>query len=143
MPILTVPAEAAADTLLYLGTDASPSVFTSFIGRLGDISGPNTSVAIVDVSNQESKARRKLGTLLDSGTVTANLYWVPSDAQDASLFDIYRSTPPVLRSYQMVWPDGVTWLFAAYISKWSPASKIADALRTAIEFTIDGEIEVI
>lgn len=143
MPVLSVPAIASANTLLFLGTDASPSVFTTHFSRLGDITGPNTSVAIVDVSNQESVARRKLATLLDSGSLTANLYWEPTNVQDEELFTIYQTAPPVLRSYQVQWPDGQVWLFNAYISKFSPSSKIAGALVSAIEFTIDGQIVVI
>ncbi len=143
MSVLNVPALASARTLLSLGTDASPSVFTAFLARLGDISGPNTSVAIVDVSNQESVARRKLATLLDSGTVSANLYWEPDSTQDAALFAVYQTAPPELRSWQIEWPDGQLWLFNAYLSKFSPSSKIAGALVSSIELTIDGEIVVV
>lgn len=143
MSTLPVPALAAANTLLFLGSDASPSVFTSHFSRLGDINGPNTSVTVVDVSNQESLARRKLATLLDSGVLTANLFWIPSNAQDAALFAVYQTAPPVLRSYQLEWPDGEIWLFNAYITKFSPASKIAGALVSAIEFTIDDQIVVV
>lgn len=143
MPVLPVPAIASARTLLYLGTDASPSVFSDFIARLGNVKGPNTSMAIVDVSNQESVARRKLATLLDSGVLTADLYWEPTSTQDEDLFDLYTQAPPVLRSWQVVWPDGQIWQFAAYLSKWQPDSAIAGALKTAIELTLDGQITVV
>ena len=143
MPALTVPAIAAANTLLYLGTDASPSVFSANVARLGNVKGPNTSVAVVDVSNQESVARRKLATMLDSGSLTADLYWEPTSVQDENLFDVYTAAPPVLRSWKVVWPDGQAWLFAGYLTKWQPDSTIAAALKTAIEIVIDGQITVV
>ena len=143
MSVLNVPAIASARTLLYLGTNASPSVFTAFLARLGDVTGPGTSVAIVDVSNQESVARRKLATLLDSGSVTANLYWEPTSVQDDALFAVYQTAPPELRSWQIQWPDGQLWLFNAYLSKFSPSSKIAGALMSSLELTIDGQIVVV
>ena len=142
-PTLPVPALAAAQTLLFLGTDASPSVFTAHFSRIGDVNGPSTSVAVVDVSNQESVARRKLATLLDSGMVTFNLYWEPESVQDQALFAVYQTAPPVLRSYKIQWPDGQVWLFAGYLTKFAPASKIAGALVSACEIVIDNQILVV
>jgi hypothetical protein len=139
MPTLPVPAIAAANTLLYLGTDASPSVFGSPIARLGGIKVV-TKVGVVDVSNQNSVARRKLATLIDNGPLTADYYWEPEQVQDFTLFSLITAAPPVLRSWQLVWPDGRTWLFAAYLTNFSPDAPIAGALKVAFELTIDGQI---
>ena len=144
MPALVpqMPADASADTLLFLGTDASPSVFSSFLARVGDIAS-TSSIAVVDVSNQNSVARRKLATLLDSGNITFNLYWQPTSVQDEALLALYHTAPPVLRSWEIQWPDGQQWFFAAYLTKFAPAAKIADALRSACELTIDNQILVV
>jgi len=141
MPALSVPAIASQNTLLYLGTDTSPSVFSANIARLGNIKVV-TKVAVVDVSNQESGARRKLATLIENGPLTADYFWEPEQAQDEQLFSLILQKPPVLRSWKLVWPDGATWLFAAYLTNFSPDAVIAGALKVAFELTIDGEITV-
>ena len=140
---LTVPAFASQNTLLYLGSDASPSVFTTYIGRLGNIDGPNSSIAVVDVSNQESGARRKLATLKDEGQITANLFWEPSQTEDEALYTLFATVPPPLRSWQIQWPDGTLWLFNGYLSKFAPKADIAKELNAAITIDIDDVIQVI
>ena len=140
--VLAVPAIASAQTQLYLGTDASPSVFTSPLGRLGNIDGPNSSAAVVDVSNQTSTRRRKLATLVDSGQLTAILYWEPSQTEDQQLYDLFAEAPPVLRSWQIIWPDGTIWLFNAYLTKFAPKADIAKELNAAITLDIDDDIAV-
>lgn len=139
MPVLPVPAEAGNGTLLYLGTDASPSVFTDFIARLGDIT-TSQSVKTVDVSNQQSNWIQRLATIHDGGTVTVPLFWLPSDADDQALIDVYAEAPPVLRSYRLVWPDGQPWFFVAYITKWAAKAPVEGALTADLEFTVSGEV---
>jgi hypothetical protein len=141
MSILNVPAEAGNGTLLYLGSDASPSVFSDFIARLGDIT-TSQSVKTVDVSNQQSNWIRRLATIHDGGTVTVPLFWMPNDAGDEALIAVYAEAPPVLRSYQLVWPDGTPWFFNAYITKWAAKAPVEGALTADLEFTIDGEVQM-
>lgn len=141
MPVLSVPAEAANNTLLYLGSDESPSMFTDFIARLGDIA-TSSNVKTVDVSNQQSNWIQKLATMHDGGTVTVPLFWLPSDADDQALIDVYAQTPPVLRSYQLVWPDGKPWFFNAYITKWAVKAPVQGALTADLEFTISGVVQM-
>lgn len=142
MPALTVPAIASQNTLLYLGTDVSPSVFSTNVARMGDITITNETT-VVDVTNQESGSRRRLATLIGNGPMSGNLFWEPTSVQDEALLALKNEKPPVLRSWKIVWPDGQAWLFAAYLTKMSPASKIGDALRAAFELTIDGDVLVV
>lgn len=141
MSILNVPAEAGNGTLLYLGSDASPSVFSDFIARLGDIT-TSQSVKTVDVSNQQSNWIRRLATIHDGGTVTVPLFWMPDDPGDEALIAVYAEAPPVLRSYQLLWPDGTPWFFNAYITKWAAKAPVEGALTADLEFTIDGEVQM-
>jgi hypothetical protein len=46
----------------------------------------------------------------------------------------------VLRSWKIVWPDGMIWLFAAWLTKFSATSKVGDALESSLELDIDGQI---
>lgn len=142
MPTLPVPAISSQFTRLYLGTDASPSVFSTYLGRLGDVSITNETT-VVDVTNQESGSRRRLATIIGNGPLTSTLFWEPTSVQDAALIALKNAEPPVLRSWKVVWPDGQTWYFSAYLTKMSPTAKIADALRAAFELTIDGDVLVV
>lgn len=141
MPALSVPAAASQDTLLYLGSDASPSVFSSFLGRLGNIEFGGVSVDVVDVSNQESTAHRKLATLLNSNDMTAMLFWIPGQTQDDELFSLIVTAPPVLRSWKVVWAGGLkTWFFTGYLTKFPAKADIGKELNAALTITIDGTI---
>lgn len=137
---LTLPAIASANTLLYLGTAASPSVFTNFLGRLGNIDFNGVAIDMVDVSNQESIAHRVLGTLLKSGDLTFMLFWEPTSVQDKALFALLFSAPPPLRSWQLVWPDGSMWLFNAYFSSATPKADIGKELNATCKLSIDDQI---
>lgn len=139
MSTLPVPAIGGNDTLLFLGSDASPSIFTTFIARLGDIS-TTTSRKTVDVSNQQSNWVRKLATIRDGGTVTVPLFWLPADAGDQALIDVFATEN--LRSYQLQWPDGKSWFFNAYITKWAAKAPVEGALTADLEFTIDGIVQM-
>ena len=143
MPVdpLIVPAYAAANTLLFLGTEASPSVFTSNLDRIGDIKLNGVSLDMVDVSNQESTAHRVLGTLKKLGDLTFNYYWEPDQAQDQELFAVYEAGQ--LRSWQLQWPNGTLWLFNAYLSKFAPDASIAKALMAPSTLSVDGDVVVI
>ena len=137
---LTVPAESAQNTLIYLATVDSPATFGQPIARLGNIAA-TTSTKVVEVSNQTSPWVRRLATLHDGGLVTVPLFWLPSDAGDAALIAVFAQTPPQLHAYMIEWPDGVMWHFNAYITKWSPKSPIGGALTADLEFAIDGTVQ--
>lgn len=136
---LPVPAIGGNNTLLFLGSPASPSIFLDFIARLGDIAS-STSVKTVDVSNQNTAWVRKLATIADGGTVTVPLFWLPSDTDDQALIDVFVAKQ--LRSYQLQWPDGKSWFFNAYITKWATKAPVEGALTADLEFTIDGIVQV-
>lgn len=141
MATLPVPAEAGNGTLLFLGSAASPSIFTTFLARLGDIT-TSQSVKTVDVSNQQSNWIRKLATIHDGGTITVPLFWLPNDAGDEALIAVYAQAPPVLRSYKLEWPDGTPWFFNAYITKWAAKAPVEGALTADLEFTVDGIVQM-
>lgn len=142
MPVpLIVPAVASADTLLFLGSSGSPSVFGANIGRLGNIDFNGVAIDMVDVSNQESTAHRVLATLLKSGDLNATLFWEPGQTQDDALFSLVVTAPPVLQSWYVSWAGGLKkWYFTAYLSKFTPKADIGKELSAAITLSIDNSI---
>jgi tail tube protein len=141
MSNLSVPAIAAANTELYLGGPTSPPSYV-LQGRVGDLKFNGVTVDMVDVSNQASPAHRMLGTLLKIGDLTFNLYWEPASTQDETLFTIILTTPPALQQWEVIWPDGTSWAFNGYLSKFTPDATITKALVAACTITVDNTISV-
>jgi tail tube protein len=142
MATLPLAAIASQDSILYLGGPTSPPTYVA-LGRLGDIKFPGLGVDIVDVSNQNSQFHRTLATLAKIGTVTGVLYWEPASTQDQSLFSIIYTAPPVLQQWKMIWPDGTSYAFNAWLSKAALDATIAKALMANIELTVDNGIAVV
>lgn len=143
MPGFTVPAEASQNTELYLGGTTSPAVFTSPLGRIGNIDFAGIAVDVVDVSNQQSSAHRKLATLLNPGDMNFVLYMLPTSTQDVDLFALVITAPPALAAWQVVFPDGETWQFLGYLTKFPVKADIGKAIEVACTITIDGAITVV
>ena len=141
MAVLPVSAIASANTRLFLGGPTSPPTYVDQ-GRIGDIKFNGVSIDMVDVSNQESRAHRMLGTLLKTGDITAKLFWEPESAQDMALFSIVITAPPALQQWVVEWPDGTIWAFNAYLSKFAPDSTIAKELNAALTLSVDDSIFV-
>src|SRR5215510_11465991 len=64
----------------------SPLIFEE-IANLGDIDGPSSSTAVVDVSAHGNPVRRKIGTLLDAGSLAAPLFFIPGAGLEPSHTD--------------------------------------------------------
>ena len=82
----------AIGTLLQVGNGASPELFSS-VANIGDITGPTTQVAVVDVTSHTSPAapyRQKVPTLIDPGTLTIPVYIVPASGAPSPYGPGYR-----------------------------------------------------
>lgn len=144
MASLVVPAYASAETLLYLGGPTSPPTYV-LQGRMGNLKFGGVSIDVVDVSNQESTAHRKLATLLNPGDLTADFYWEPDQTQDQALFGLVIAAPPVLQQWLVKWPvptGHYQWVFNGYLSKFTPDSSIGKALMAPITISVDDSIHV-
>lgn len=147
----------AIGTLLQVGNGASPEIFNS-IANIGDITGPSTSAAVVDVTSHTSTSapwRQKIVTLLDAGTVSLPLYYVPSSgaASGPGTFEGHNFTsglgrlfanrglsPGVPYNWKIIYPDGIptTDEFQAWVSKFSQKAPVAGVLTADLEITITG-----
>ena len=84
MSSLALPAIASFNSQLWLGGPTSPPSYV-LLARIGDVKFNGLAIDTVDVSNQTSRAHRKLGTLLNPGDLTFMLYIEPSSTQDSAL----------------------------------------------------------
>lgn len=147
----------AIGTLLKIGS-GSPEAFYS-IANIGDLTGPSISAAVVDVTSHTSPSapwRDKITTLLDAGTITLPLYFVPASVAATvpgtlfghgfvsglgKLFTNRGLSPGVAYNWKIVFPDGVptTYAFTAWISKYSQKAPVAGVLTADLELSITGQ----
>jgi len=152
-----VPKQAlpAIGTLLQIGNGASPEVFNS-IANIGDITGPGTSAAVVDVTSHTSVSapwRSKIPTLLDAGDITLPLYVDPSSGAPATsggywganfaaglgrLFANRGQSPGVPYNFKIIYIDGTTDEFQGFITKYSRKSPVAGVYTADVTITITG-----
>ena len=145
MSTLALPAISSFNTQLWLGGPTSPPSYV-LQGRIGNIKFGGIAIDIVDVSNQTSTAHRKLGTLLNPGDLTFDLFWEPSSTQDQTMFNLIVAAPPQLQQWKVVYAagtDGAAWIFNGYLAKFPADASIGKALMApGTTIAIDGSISV-
>lgn len=150
----------AIGTLLQVGNGASPELFSS-VANIGDITGPTTQVAVVDVTSHTSPAapyRQKVPTLIDPGTLTIPVYIVPASgapspygpgqymghdyASGLGALLVNRGlSPGVPYNWKIVYPDGLntTDSFGAFPTKYTRDMKVAGVISGSLELTLTGK----
>jgi hypothetical protein len=141
---MTTPiAFPAINTYLYLGSTASPPVYTSPIANVGDYTGPQESKQVVDVTSHSAAVpwREKITTLLDGGDLTLPLYFIPDDTGMQTLYDVFTTNGfNGIRWYKLLFTDGTYFYFQASISKWSFKIPVAGVVTADLTFTLTGEV---
>ena len=147
----------AIGTLLQVGNGASPEIFNS-VANIGDITGPSTQVAVVDVTAHTSGSvpfRQKLPTLIDPGVITFPVYLVPSSggptgagtymghnyAAGLGRLLINRGlTPGVPYNWKIIYPDGLSTFdeFQGFLTKYARDMKVAGVIMANAEITLTG-----
>jgi hypothetical protein len=124
----------------------SPSIYRD-VANLGDITGPSSSYTVVDVSAHGHRARRKITSLLDSGTVAAPCWFIQAAGQEPTHTDPTNGLRGIfergdLRAWSMRYRDtpSTARFFNGYISKLSEKAPVAGAHSADFELTIDDVI---
>lgn len=132
--------------VLALATIASPTEYIA-IANLGDIAGPTSQYTVQDVSAHGHRARRKITTLLDSGTLSAPLWFIPGAELEPTHTDPTDGLRAIfergdLRAWSLQYNDApeTARFFNACISKFSEKAPVAGVLSADIELTIDDVI---
>jgi hypothetical protein len=110
------------------------------IAEVVSISGPGIQAETIDATHMESpdNAREFIGSLVDSGELTAEVNFLPGNAtQKTFIADIYNK---VKASYSIVWIDGpTTWTFDAIPTGFEPGAEIDDKLQASITLKLTGK----
>ena len=95
-----------------------------------------------DVTNMQSPGsfKEKAGTLLDGGTVTCEIDYVPTDSTHKGLLADQASK--IRRNFQIVFPDGFssTWAFSALVESLNPTAKVGDVLKAKVQLVVSGSV---
>ncbi len=149
----------AIGTLLQVGNGASPEVFNS-IANIGDITGPTTQSAVVDVTSHTSPDipfRQKIPTLIDPGTLTIPVYIVPSSGAPTGVGTFMGHnytggigkllvnrglTPGVPFNFKIIYPDGLntTDRFSGFVTKYSRDMKVAGVIQGSLQIDLSGTV---
>lgn len=132
--------------VLALAQLASPTIYVD-VANTGDYAGPGRSYTVVDVSAHGHRARRKITTLLDEGTLAFPLWFIPGADLEPSHTDATNGLQAIfergdLRAWSLRFNDdlGTAYFFNAYISKFSLKGPVAGVLSADVELTIDDTI---
>ncbi|MBK8211571.1 MAG: hypothetical protein IPK78_18100 [Rhodospirillales bacterium] len=140
---MATAAKSSFGTFLKLGDGASSETFTT-ITEVKDIKGPALKLSIEEVTSHSSTAGwiEKIGTLLEGGTVTFEMNWIPGHATQSYsaglLKDMVNRT---LRNFQLVVPAAstLTWTIAAYVAEFQPDLKVKGAQVVSVTLELSGQ----
>ena len=121
--------------LLRSDMGSSPT-FTELAG-ITSISGPGISREILDVTAHDSADayREFLGGVKDPGEVSVDVNYDPSE-HDVWVDDLDDVTP---RDYQIEFPDGTIWDFAAFLTSFEPTAPFDNKLTASASFKVTGK----
>jgi len=132
---------SAFGTLLKRGDGADPEEFTP-IAEVQDIRPPSLGADTEEVTHQESPDgwREYIVTLLDGGEVSFDLNFIPTNAtHNASSGLLKDYSARQKRNYQVVFPDGTTWEFAALVTNFEADAPVGGKLSASVTLKITGK----
>jgi predicted secreted protein len=133
--VVTPAASPAINTFLQLGNGQSP------VANVSTITGPGLSLNVIDVTSHSTGVpwRQKIGTLLDQGDMTFDLYFVPNDAGHQALTAqfVTRNTADWQLSFPTT-PTRTVWGLHGFISKFSMSEPFDNVVKAQVTITGTG-----
>lgn len=111
------------------------------IAEMKDISGPEQTADLVDVTNQSSPNNYKewLPTLLDGGHLTGPCNFIPTDASQTGLLtDLQART--LMDFEQTMGTTGKAFFFSGYVVKFGVKLPVANVVASDIDIKITGPV---
>jgi len=122
-------------TALLRGDGGTPETFSA-IANVTSVEGPGMERETIDVTAHDSPDgwMEFVGGLKDAGEVELELNYDPSE-HDVLVADMDDEEP---RNYQLVFPDGTTWSFAAILTEFSVEAPYDDKLTANVTYKVTG-----
>lgn len=139
MPELPI---SGANTQFQVGDSASPEVFTT-LAEVRSISGPTTSVDLIDTSSLSSGVwKRKVPGMIDAGSISFELAFIPGSEGHVDMFNDLKAR--TRRNCKIVFPEGTDTEinFAGYFIKCELDFPMDNVIVGSVEVAIDGEFTI-
>jgi len=113
------------------------------IAEVKDINGPETSVDVVEVTNQDSPDNFEeiIPTLKRGGTTSFDVNFVPADTTHTGLLAYLNGRSK--ESWQIVIPGtGLSVQFSGYVVKWGPKFPVANVATATMDIRVSGPVVI-
>jgi len=132
-------------TFLKKGDGATPTETFATIAEVGDIEGPDMSLATEEVTHHGSTGGwdEFVGTLLSGGEVTFPLNFLPSNATQDGVTGLQADMKNrTRRNFQIVYPDAGSngFAFAALVTGVKPKAPVKGKLAADVKLKISGPV---
>jgi hypothetical protein len=123
-------------TLFGMADPATPTVFT-YISEMTSITPPAATTDNQEATTMQSPGRFKEFTpgLSDGGKIEFDMNYVPGSATDIAL----RAARGVKKWCQIIFPNGVQFLFYAALETYQPDAKADGVMTAKASFKVSGE----
>lgn len=134
-------------SVIFVANVGSPQTFNP-LGNLGNWKwGMKTKS--VDVTNQGTPWTQAIPTIRDGSTITLDIHFVPQSAGSDGTAGIEGHsfatglgmifTLGQTRSFKIVYPDGTTWYFTAFILDFPIDAQVEKDLMASLTLQVTGE----
>lgn len=135
-------------TFLKKGDGGSPTEVFATIAEVGDIEGPDMSLATEEVTHQGSPGGwdEYVGTILSGGEISFPINYYPSDSTHDMVTGVQADmVNRVKRNFQLVYPDpgGNGYQFKALVTGFKPKGAVKGKLTADVKLKITGPVSEI
>jgi len=127
--------------VLKRGDGATPTEAFAAVPKLRSLSGPDGSATEIDITTLDSTAREYALGLKDSGTITIEGNYVPTDTQQAGLRADWGAR--TLRNFELHFTDSpaTVWAFSAFVTSFSTDAAVDEVLTFSATLRISGDVD--
>lgn len=128
---------------LNVGGNTSPVTYSK-IAQLKTIKFGGFTVDFDEITNLDSGLYKEwMKTLVDAKELSADGVWKPSDSSQQGLItNINTSGQSALEYWQVLTPDGTSFLFQAYVSDYVPGIEYNKAITFSLKLKITGPVDI-
>lgn len=133
-------------TLFKVGDGATPTETFATVAEVGDIDGPDMSLATEEVTNHGSVDGwdEFIGTILSGGEVGMPINYVPTEATHNMTTGLQADMiNKTRRNFQLVFPDSSGYQFAALVTGFKSKAPVKGKLSADIKLKISGPVSEI
>jgi hypothetical protein len=128
---------AASGAVIAFGTTLSRA--GTVIAEVVSLSGPSVNREMIDVTHltSDNQAREFIGGVIDSGEITAEINYIPSNTTHIALIGALTSNA---ETYVLNLNGNTAWTMSMLVQSFTPNMAVEDELTAAVGFKVTGAI---